>query len=169
MEEEIFEQLPNVTPAESLAVLTSEKELSVSWFATDKGREMLRRAYFSCAHTNAELAEIFNTTPEAISAFLKKQGWPAEREKSRKEGEIALGRQKMRIRADEIKTTALEVAAKGLNRMAQEDFDGEMVLATSKAFRALVQSVSDIAPSDETKNPINNSIINIGSQVVVQE
>ena len=161
--------LPEVTEAEALEVLTDEKPLALSFFSTDAGREQLRRAYFSCAHTNAELADIFRTTPESISAFVNKQGWPAERKKSREDGEIAAKRAQMRQRADEIKMTALEVAAKGIDWMAQEGYDGEAVLANSKAFRALTQSITDLAPQEEGKSAINNSIINIGSQVVIQE
>lgn len=162
-------KLPKITEAEALEVLTDERPLAVSFFSTDQGREHLRRLYFSCAHTNKELAEICRTTPEVIGAFVGKQGWPAEREQSRRDGEIAARRAAMRVRADEIKMQALEVAAKGIDVMAGEDFDGVMVLASAKSFRSLTQSISDLVPAEEAKGAINNSIINIGSQVVIAE
>lgn len=169
VENEELGNLPKVTEAEALEVLTDERPLALSFFGTDQGKEMLRRSYFSCAHTNAELAQIFNTTPEAISTFVSKQGWVAERKQSRRDGEIAERRARQRDRVDEIKMQALEVAAKGIEWMGQDDYDGEAVLANSKAFRALTQSIGDLSPAEETKGAINNSIINIGSQVVIQE
>lgn len=161
--------LPNVTPEETLAVLTAEAPLAVSFFGTDKGREMLRRAYFSCAHTNAELGEMFGAEAKAISAFISKQGWPAERDKSRKEGEIAADRERLRAKIDEAKWDILEVAQKGIAHLKDPDIDGEAVLAAAKNFRSLTQSITDLMPKDETKSAINNSIINIGSQVAIVE
>lgn len=169
MEEEVFQSLPNVTPEETLQVLTDEKPLAISFFGTDKGREMLRRAYFSCAHTNSELGEIFNATPQEISAFVSKQGWSAEREKSRKEGEIAAQRQALRAKIDEVKWSILEVATKGIDHLKDPDIDGEAVLASAKNFRSLVQSVTDLTPAEDTNKTISNSIINIGSQVQIVE
>ncbi len=169
MEEENFEQLPNITPTEALQVVTAEQPLAISFFATDKGREMLRRAYFSCAHTNAELAEIFNSTPAHIQAFVSKQGWPAEREQSRKEGEIAAQRQALANKVREVQWSVLEVAAKGIQHLQQPDIDGEAVLANSKGFRALAQTISELMPTEDAKKSGTHSLINIGSTTTVIE
>lgn len=169
MEENEFEQLPNVTPKESLQVLVSEVPVAQSFFATDKGREMLRRAYFSCAHTNQELAEIFNTEAAKIQTFVSKQGWPAEREKSRKDGELAAERQRLRTKVLEAQWSILEVATKGIEHLKDPDIDGEAVLASAKGFRALAQTVSDLIPKEDEKKSVHNTLINIGATTTIIE
>ncbi len=169
MEEEVFNELPNITPEQALAVVTDEKPLALSFFATDKGREMLRRSYFSCAHTNAELAEIFGSTAAHIQAFVSKQGWPAEREQSRKEGEIAQQRQALANKVRETQWAILEVATKGIEHLRGADIDGETVLASSKGFRALAQTVNELLPTEDAKKSGTHSLINIGSTVTVIE
>lgn len=168
VDEQEFQNLPDITPKETLAVAVSEKPLAVSFFATDKGREMLRRAYFSCAHTNQELAEIFNCEPAHIQAFVSKQGWPAERERSRKDGELAAERARLRQKVTEAQWAILEVATKGIEHLRDPDIDGEGVLASAKNFRALAQTINELSPKDEEKKT-QNSLINIGSQVTLIE
>lgn len=165
-EDNFTEDLPEITRDELVAVAssTSVAQGGSVFLSTKQGIEALRRLYMEDRPAK-DLAFIFNTNAEAIQYITKREGWYAQLQESRERGALALQKEKLRAKADDMKMRMLGVLNKALTTAEEEEYTGEMVIENAVKMRAITQSISDISPSDEAPNPQQHALINIGLQI----
>ena len=157
---------PEVTREELVEIVQSgQADKFPIFMSTNAVKDKMKRAYLSDKFDAKDLAFMFQSDEKTVKAFIKKEGWNLELDKSRTDGELAQQKAEVAAEVFRIKQRLLSAVGKGVETLMREEYTGDMVVENAVKLRAIGQTLKDLDPTETKQGSTPQPLINLGVQV----